>query len=409
MKKLLISLFAVLLTFVSQGQQAWTHFDQSNSQLANDVVHCIHLENDSVVWIGTDFGLSKLAGTTFTNYFTSNSQIPANSIRSLAQDTTGVLWVGTFSNGLGSFDGTNWTLYNTLNSPMPDDYVRSLAVDTSNQKWIGTTGGLAKVDSLNNWTIYTMWNSILGSNNIAAIYVDSATNDKWIGTVNGGVLLVEKDTNLTSFTVQSSGISDNTILSINKDNAGNKLMASPANGLIVKLTGSLWFTYNLVSSNIPTPGLTSLDPDSSGEPWIGTFDKGLLYKNGSNFLMYDTANSPLEDVHVTCVKVDGQGRVWIGTASKGLYILDPSLLTGIESINTTPNVIVYPNPVVDNLHYMAGSSPLQIEIADLHGRVILVERNAQKAADVSMLQSGIYIARFRFANGSTVNRTFVRQ
>jgi ligand-binding sensor domain-containing protein len=409
MRKLLTILILVLLTYVSKGQQAWTHFDQTNSQLANDVVHCIHLENDTVAWIGTDFGLSKLVGSTFTNYYTSNSQIPANSIRSLAQDTAGTLWVGTFSNGLGSFDGSTWTLYNTLNSPMPDDFVRSLAIDTSNQKWIGTTGGLAKVDSLNNWTIYTMWNSIIGSNNIAAIFVDTATNDKWVGTVNGGLLLVEKDTNLTSFTVQNSGISDNTILGIDRDNLGNTLMASPANGLIVKLSGFGWFTYNLVSSNIPTAGLTSLKADATGEPWIGTFDKGLLYKNGSNFIMYDTSNSPLKDVHITSVKVDGTGKVWIGTASKGLYILDPSLLTGIENTTLTPNVRVYPNPVNTHLNYIAGASPLMIEITDLHGRVILQHHDTREAADVSSLQSGTYLARFRFSNGSTVNKTFIKQ
>ncbi len=411
MKKrlLFLSFMFCCLSGVTFAQPAWTNYNLSNSQLAADQVHCILIENDSTTWIGTDYGLSKLVNGTFTNFYTSNSNIPANSIRSLAIDSNKTLWVGTFSNGLAAFDGTNWTGYNSLNSSLPDDFVRSLAIDTTGDKWIGTTGGLVKLDSLNNWTIYTMWNSVLGSNNIAAIYVDTLTNNKWVGTVNGGLLLIEKDTNLTSYTVQTSGISDNTILSIDMDSLGNIQLASPANGLIIKLSGFGWFTYNLASSTIPTAGLTSVKNDSIDQPWIGTFDKGLLYKNGSNFIMYDTSNSPIEDEHITFVTVDRFGKVWFGTETKGLYILDPSLLTGLTEAGTAPNVIVYPNPVQEELHYMAGAVPERVEIYDLNGRLMVWTEDSRQALATGQLHAGIYQVKFYFGNGSTVTRKMIRQ
>lgn len=411
MNKILLFLSFTLcsLAGVTVAQPAWTNYNLSNSQLAADQIHCILIENDSTTWIGTDYGLSKLVNGTFTNYYTSNSNIPANSIRSLALDSNNTLWVGTFSNGLASFDGTTWTGYNTLNSPLPDDFIRSLAIDTTGDKWIGTTGGLAKMDSLNNWTIYTMWNSALGSNNIAAIYVDTLTNNKWVGTVNGGLLLIEKDTNLTSFTVQNSGISDNTILSIDMDSLGNTILASPANGLIVKLSGFGWFTYNLASSSIPTAGLTSIKNDIIDQPWIGTFDKGLLYKNGSNFVMYDTSNSPIDDEHITFVTVDRFGKVWFGTETKGLYILDPALLTGLPEAGAATNVIVYPNPVQDELHYMAGAVPLKVEIYDLNGKLLVATEDATEALATGELNTGVYQVKFYFENGSVAVRKMIKQ
>lgn len=407
--KFFLSLLLCSLLHRSEAQPAWTNYSLSNSQLAADQIHCILIENDSTTWIGTDYGLSKLVNGTFTNYFTTNSNIPANSIRSLALDSNKVLWVGTFSNGFASFDGSTWNGFNTLNSSLPDDFVRGLAIDTIGSKWIGTTGGLAKVDSLNNWTIYTMWNSVLGSNNIADIYVDTLTNNKWVGTVNGGLLLIEKDTNLTSFTVQTSGISDNTILSIEMDSLNNVLLASPANGLIIKLSGFGWFTYNLASSTIPTAGLTSVKNDSIDQPWLGTFDKGLLYKNGSNFIMFDSTNSPLDDEHVTFVTIDRFGKVWIGTDTKGLYILDPALLTGLETPVEAPNVIVYPNPVQDELHYMAGAIPSHIEISDLNGKTVVRSENPAATITVADLSAGVYQVKFVFENGITTIRKMIKQ
>lgn len=409
MKKLLLSLALLFTSSLAISQQAWTNYTTTNSQISDNSIRCILFENDSTTWIGTDFGLSKLVNGNWTSYNTSNSNIPANGIRSLAIDSLNTLWVGTFSNGFASFDGTAWTSYNTLNSPLPDDFVRSLAVDTLGQKWIGTTAGLAKIDSLNNWTIYTMWNSILGSNNIACIYVDTLTDNKWVGTVNGGVLLIEKDTNLTTYTVQNSGISDNTVLSIDMDSLGNVYMASPANGLIVKLAGFGWFTYNLVSSNIPTAGLTSVSFDLIDKPWMGSFDKGLLYKDGNNFIMYDTANSPLTDIMIQSVRVDDSGKVWVGTQTGGLFILDPSLLTGIPQAEGITNVHAYPNPSSGSVFIQSRIGVSMVVLSDLNGRILLQDESGNKEVDLSSFTKGVYQLRIQLEDGSVVVKKLIRQ
>lgn len=395
-------LFLMLLIVVNKASSqsiAWTHYDMSNSGLPNNSVRCIAFENDSTTWIGTDFGLAKFSNGVWTIFNTSNSGLGNNDIRSIAIDTNDVKWIGTFANGISVFNDTTWTILNTLNSPLPDDFVRSLAIDQKNTKWIGTLGGVAKIDSSNNWSIYTMWNSVLGSNNIASIFVNPNTNDKWVGTVNGGLLLIEKDTNLTSFTIQNSGIPDNTVLGIDMDINQNFYLATPGNGLAVKLNGFGWLTYNLVSSNIPTASLTSVALDAINQPWAGTNTHGLVYKNGNNFVSYNTTNSPLTDNVIQTIRMSDDQLLWIGTQSGGLFILDPSLLTGVQSLTATPSLIIYPNPCSDYL-FIESINPIQkIEMWDVSGKLIFNLYREGNRIDLQSVASGIYQVRCTEENG----------
>jgi ligand-binding sensor domain-containing protein len=395
-------LFLIFISFgnLSSAQSiAWTQFDMSNSGLPNNSVRCIAFENDSTAWIGTDFGLAKFNNGVWTIFNTVNSGIGNNDIRSIAIDSNDVKWIGTFANGISVFNDTIWTIYNTFNSSLPDDFVRSLAIDQNNTKWIGTLGGLAKIDSANNWSVYTMWNSVLGSNNIACIFVNPITNDKWVGTVNGGLLLIEKDTNLTSFTIQNSGIPDNTILGIDMDANQNFYLATPANGLAVKLSGFGWLTYNLVSSNIPTASLTSVALDALDQPWAGTNTHGLLYKNGSNFVKYDTTNSPLTDNVIQTLCMAHDQKLWIGTQTGGLFILDPSLLTGVQSLTATPSLLLYPNPC-SNYLFITSQQPLQkVEMWDMSGKLIAILQGDENRIALQSVASGFYQVRCTEENG----------
>lgn len=404
MKKVIYYFLFVFIQLVGHSTfsqtNAWTQYDMNNSGLPNNSVRCIAFENDSTAWIGTDFGLAKFSSGVWTIYNTFNSGLGNNDIRSIAIDTNHVKWIGTFANGISVFNDTTWTIFNTMNSPLPDDFVRSLAIDQKNTKWIGTLGGLAKIDSTNSWNIYTMWNSVLGSNNIASIFVNPNTNDKWVGTVNGGLLLIEKDTNLTAFTNQNSGIPDNTVLGIDMDANQNLYLATPGNGLAVKLSGFGWLTYNLVSSNIPTASLTTVALDGIGQPWAGTNTNGIVYNNtGNNFIPYDTTNSPLTDNLIQTLRMSVDQKLWIGTQTGGLFILDPSLLTSVQSISGLPSIHLFPNPCSDFL-FIESISPLQkIELWDVRGSLISLSDVMNNKINVQSLTNGMYQMRLTEENG----------
>ncbi|MFM9009010.1 MAG: two-component regulator propeller domain-containing protein, partial [Bacteroidota bacterium] len=345
-------------------------------------------------WIGTDFGLARFSSGVWTIFNNSNSPLASNDIRSLCIGTNNTKFIGTFSAGLYTFNDTVWTNLNTSNSSLPDDYIRSLTKGPSVSVWVGTTAGLVRMDSSGSWTVYTMWNSVLGSNNIACLHHDTVNSEVWAGTVNGGVLRVANDTVLSSFTIQNSGISDNTILGIDQDASGNMLFVSPANGLIVKLNPFGWFTYNLVSSNIPTSGLTCILADSLQDAWIGSFNKGLIRKSGTGFSYSDSTNSPLEDIIVQCLARDSAGRIWIGTQTAGLYILDTQATTGIETLHVPDATIrAYPNPAGRFIRLAGVADADNLEIVSPEGRVVFYGNTNQGVLDLAGLPPGLLLIR----------------
>ncbi|MEI8625432.1 diguanylate cyclase [Pseudoalteromonas sp. B137] len=72
--------------------------------------------------------------------------LPSQSLKSVVQDQQGYMWLGT-QFGLSRFDGTTFTNYNTQNSPfLPSNGVNKLLVDSSGLLWVGTKSGLVVIN-----------------------------------------------------------------------------------------------------------------------------------------------------------------------------------------------------------------------------------------------------------------------
>ncbi len=126
----------------------------------------------------------KYDGENWTVYNTTNSELPDNYINALMIDQQENKWIGT-EQGLAKFDGENWTVFDTTNSDLPGNYIFCIVSDAQDNKWIGTDGGLVRFNG-ENWVVYTDENSNLISNWISAIAIDKHGN-KWIGTWLGGL------------------------------------------------------------------------------------------------------------------------------------------------------------------------------------------------------------------------------
>ena len=161
----------------------WLVYDTLNGLPSNNVLSFAFQGNDS--WIGTDKGLAKLNGTSFTIYDSSNSGLTTNYILSLF--TTGNnLLIGT-RNGAFVFDGTTWIHYTTSNSGLPSDTVQCFSKSGNDTIWIGTANGLAKYYN-NSWVTYYLPNSINTSNNsISGLAID-LNNNVWLESIVGTTL-----------------------------------------------------------------------------------------------------------------------------------------------------------------------------------------------------------------------------
>ncbi len=390
--------------------QAWTVYNSSNSGLPFNAVNCIAFEAGGLKWIGTESGLASFDDTTWTVYNTSNSGLPDNAVRSLLIDESNNKWVGTFLGGLAKFDGTNWTVYDALNTPLPDNFIKALALDTAGNKWIGTIQGLVRYDD-STFAVYDFSNAPFQlSDNIADIHIDTA-NVFTIGTLNGGLIRI-MDTMWTVYTIPNgSGIPDNTQLEVEIDDNGMEWMATPANGLVAHPGGLTWLVYNPFTSNMPSYAASSLELLSNPDRvWVGTYDKGVVRKDGLVFTHFDNTNSPFPDVFASAITQDSAGILWMGSPS-GLVRLDESLLTGLDPVSRE-TVLLYPSPAS---HEVRISSPVQLgeaRIYTLEGRHVPVQFNPVKtgifAADVSGLGNGVYVVRMHFRDGTIVIRKMIK-
>src|ERR1044072_1871868 len=93
--------------------------------------------------------------------------LPQNTVHSIAQTKDGYLWIGTEA-GLARFDGVTFTIFDKQNTPqIKSNYIRTLLADRQGALWIGTAEGLVR--RLNGtFTLFTT-NEGLPSNTIQAI------------------------------------------------------------------------------------------------------------------------------------------------------------------------------------------------------------------------------------------------
>jgi len=207
-------------------------FNTLNSGLLSNNITALAIDGNNNKWIGTDSGLVKYDGNTWTIYDSLNTGTPINDILAIAIDGIGNKWIGT-NYGLAKFDGTIWTFYSPSDSSLPDFNVQAIAIDSRGNKWIGTEqGGIAKFDGIATWTLYNNSNSSLPSNNINSLTIDGSSNI-WIGTGYG---LAQCDTSGTIWTVyntSNSGLLDNYISSLAIDGGGNKWIGTIQGGIAV--------------------------------------------------------------------------------------------------------------------------------------------------------------------------------
>jgi ligand-binding sensor domain-containing protein len=172
--------------------------------LSQSIVFCIIQDQKGFMWFGTEDGLNKYDGYTFTVYRHDPNQpnsLSYNEIRTIYEDSSGVLWIGTFYGGLNKFDAEKELFIHYQNDPddpnsLSHNNVKTVFEDRLGVLWIGTEGGLNKFNrKTGQFTRYLSDpnnpNS-LSHNVVRAIYQDQS-GLLWIAT-EGGLNKFDRET-----------------------------------------------------------------------------------------------------------------------------------------------------------------------------------------------------------------------
>jgi serine phosphatase RsbU (regulator of sigma subunit) len=218
----------------------------------------MHQEKSGNIWLGTNSGVSKYDGKSFT-HFTENEGLLNNIVLSMLQDKSGDLWFGT-NGGLSKYDGKTFTNF-TEKEGLINSTVWSMLQDRKGNLWFGTNGGLSKYDG-KTFTNFTEKEGLI--NNMVLCMLQDKTGIFWFGTNDG---LSKYDGKSFTHFNENNGLSNNTVLSMLQDNTGNLWFGS--NGGVSKYDGK-YFTHFTEKDGLGNNTVLSMLQDSVGNLWFGT-------------------------------------------------------------------------------------------------------------------------------------------
>ena len=286
--------------------------------LAQNTVSAFLQDREGFLWIGTDSGLQRYDGYTFTTYAHSSDDagsLPEGPIASLAEDGDGRLWIGTLGSGLVRL-GEDGRFERRLDECAN---VHALRSDPRQGLWVGCDRRVALLDprdgrTLKQWPVASRDGRTVQLRQFAA----DAGGDVWIASSAGLLRLGEPGT--PPLAVHASRIRDARALLLGADGGLRVAASDGVYRVEADAAAKIW----------PGEGdeiVTALAEDPLGRLWLGVQSEGLALfdpRRGTQWLRPDpAAPGSAPDAIVTSLQFDRSGLLWLGTHERGISKVDP--------------------------------------------------------------------------------------
>jgi len=411
MKKIfgtIICIFMFGMGTIVQAQFIQSHYYEGNSSLTSDyVAGGVAVDTNNNKWFGTDQGVTKFDGATWTKYTLADG-LPSLIISCIAVDKNNNVWIGTDGDGVAKFNGSAWTTYTSHSTnngidSLCDNGIRYIAGDINGDIWFASAGsGVSKLSG-STWTTYRSGlpmdgGSIAGVNFITV----DALGNKWFGTSMG---ISKYDgstfTNIDQASVDS--LLDNNIFSIAIDASNNKWIGTQ-NGMTELNSSNGWVKNYRKSNGLYNNAVQDIEIDAQGKLWLGCYtdynnDGGISRLAGTTWVseQIDYPDSVSAD-QIFRLAVDKNNDIWVAI-DYGVIRIDHT--SGISEKYESGNLCVYPNPASDQLTVrFDNANGNKIQTIELYSTIQKVkeisvpENSSVVTIPLNDLTNGLYFVKF---------------
>ncbi len=394
--------FFTFWVFTFTYSQGWIHYTSDDGLIEGIVSSLIH-DNSGKIWFSdwtnnNSQGIGNFDGVTW-NLIGIPEGAPSNAITSTFQDSVGNFWFSSFyDEGIAKYDGVDWTYY-TIDDGLISNFVWSFFQDSSENIWM-LGYGISVFDG-SNWINY---DTINGQEFVASSMIEDNDGFFWITSDIG---LLKYNGTVWEVLGVADGYSTDSPDAIFLDSNNNIWTASFTTGTgIDKYDGTTITTYSY-SDGIPNIDVRysgCFAEDLEGNIFIGT-NSGIAVFDGINWTNIGVTEG-LPNPSIRAVLMNDDGSYWVSTFN-GLSFFDPTL--GIVE-NKKNDLEIFPIPVTEKLYLSKNDNIIRIEMYDSSGRrVYQLKKDNILYADVSSLESGVYIIEITDINNTKTTKRIVKR
>ncbi|MGJ8675403.1 MAG: ligand-binding sensor domain-containing protein, partial [Pseudoalteromonas sp.] len=334
----------------------WNIKDGLPSQSLKSVVQ----DQQGYMWLGTQFGLSRFDGTTFTNYSTQNSYfLPSNGINKLLIDSNGLLWIGTKS-GLVVINPATFAAQE-FNIKGP---VRDILEDSKGSIWIAANG-LYYVDR-GQVDLQTHASGQLPIVN-ATVITQIVGSVSQMALSPEGIWLVN-DRHLLRLTKNASDFSKLRLELTAKISLPERLAQTIVHDLSF-LNGNLYLASELGAyfldlddelrpfplPNANNSAVYKFMSDTNGGLWVSTYGR-LLFRDKSGEWQWVEPSQLDQSIWFADIFRDDKNNVWLASFSEGLWLAHEGRVERHSAVSEMTEAVMAISQAPDGKLWVANKS-----------------------------------------------------
>ncbi|CCH54244.1 histidine kinase [Fibrisoma limi BUZ 3] len=269
---------------------------RAENGLSNNKVNCILQDKRGFIWFGTEDGLNRYDGKSFTVFRSSptdTTTLSGNRITDILEDKAGIFWIATADGGLTKYDYRlaqslqfkRFRHSETVPGSIPENHINKLVDDQRGNLWLATSS--SRVVRFNKKTERFDIPVNTGTRGILSLMLDQ-DGVLWVGREGGGLLKINTRT-----------------LAYETD-----------------------ARYKNLYAKLPHASISAIYKSSDQSVWFGSWDK-VLYrydcrKSAKEAFSHTSNPASFPDDEIVSFAEAGNRQLWMASRQSGLIVYDPN-------------------------------------------------------------------------------------